>query len=154
MKILVYGEYYVESFAQHISDNLNLMGHDVAEYSHTTGSEKINLFKSNKLRKGVKRLKEDLNSSFKTFRTSQNKRFLKFITSESPDLIIVCYDYFWSEEIDQIKKHSKSKIVLWSPDSIATFAAGRSHFMNARYDALFFKDPFIVKNMRNILVMI
>ena len=155
MKILVYGEYYTESFARHISENLNLMGHDVLEYSHSYshsyGSTRNNLFKNNKFVKGFKKLKEDLNFSVKTFRTSRNKKFLKFITSQNPDLIIVCYDYFWSEEIEQIKKYSKSKIVLWSPDSIATFAAGRSHFMNASYDALFFKDPFIVKNMKSIL---
>lgn len=151
MKILVYGEYYIESFAQHISENLKFMGHDVLEYSHSYGSAQFRLFKNNKLAKGLRRLKEDLNSSVKTLRSSHNKNFLKFLRNHKPDLIIVCYDYFWSEEIDQIKKSSKSKIVLWSPDSIATFAAGRSHFMNAEYDAFFFKDPFIVKNMNNLL---
>ena len=79
MKILVYGEYYTESFARHISENLNLMGHDVLEYSHSYshsyGSTQNNLFKNNKFAKGLKKLKEDLNFSVKTFRTSRNKKF-------------------------------------------------------------------------------
>ena len=107
MKILVYGEYYIESFAQHISENLKFMGHDVLEYSHSYGSAPFQLFKNNKLVKGLRRLKEDLNSSVKTLRSSHNKNFLKFLRNHKPDLIIVCYDYFWSEEIDQIKKSSK-----------------------------------------------
>ena len=79
MKILVYGEYYTESFAQHISENLNLMGHDVLEYSHSDshsyGSTRNNLFKNNKLVKGFKKLKEDLNFSVKTFRSSHKRNF-------------------------------------------------------------------------------
>ena len=151
MRILVYGEFYLESFAQHISENLDLMGHEVIEYSHEEGFSQKKAFKSNKLVKVLKRLKGELTSSVKSFRAIKNNNIYQFIKSKKPDLIIVCYDYLWAEEIEQIKRISKSKIVLWSPDSIATFAAGRSHFMNAPYDALFFKDPFIVKTFRNIL---
>ena len=31
---LCHGEFYTESFAQHISENLDLMGHEVIEYPH------------------------------------------------------------------------------------------------------------------------
>ena len=50
-----------------------------------------------------------------------------------------------------IKNTFNLKIVIWSPDSIASIAAGKSHFFNAPYDALFFKDPYIIKNLSQIL---
>ena len=63
MRILVYGEFYLESFAQHISENLDLMGHEVIEYSHEKGFSQKKAFKNNKLVKVLKRLKEEISLS-------------------------------------------------------------------------------------------
>ena len=75
MRILVYGEFYTESFAQHISENLDLMGHEVIEYPHQESFAQNNAFKNNKLVKVFKRLKGELSSSVKSFRATKSNNF-------------------------------------------------------------------------------
>jgi len=81
------------------------------------------------------------------FRNILVRRLSNEIINFDPDLLLVTYDYLYSDQIEKLKSLSQVKIALWSPDSVATVASGRSHFMNAAYDALFFKDPFIVNNL-------
>jgi spore maturation protein CgeB len=85
------------------------------------------------------------------FRNILVRRLSNEIINFDPDLLLVTYDYLYSDQIEKLKSLSQVKIALWSPDSVATVASGRSHFMNAAYDALFFKDPFIVNNLKHTL---
>ena len=76
------------------------------------------------------------------------KRIIGEVTRHSADLVICTKDYFLDYEIEYIKKTTQSKVVMWFPDHMITF--GRATFMNAGYDCLFFKDPYIVRQLRSI----
>jgi len=65
------------------------------------------------------------------------------------DLTLVCHDFLRPNEVRRIKDVTGAPAALWYPDHIGNF--GRSWFLNADYDALFFKDPFIVHTLgRNL----
>ena len=151
MKILVYGEFYEESFAEHIAFSLKKMNYEVLRFSHLPEKFGLKLFGDTSLTKFYYSNKDLLSSNLRIFRKKRFKKLLNNISDFKPDLIITTYDYLWAEEVEIIKITSNSKIVIWSPDSIASIAAGKSHFLNAPYDAFFFKDPYIIKNLRHML---
>jgi len=151
MRILVFGEFYEESFADHISFSLEKMGFDVFRFSPYPEKILTKIFGDMKFTKFYYHMNDVLASTQKKFREKRLKRLIKYISSKKPELIIVTYDYLWAEEVEQIKNSFDIKIVMWSPDSIASIAAGKAHFMNCDYDALFFKDPYIIKNLTEIL---
>jgi spore maturation protein CgeB len=151
-KIIVVGKFYDDSFANHIFETLKYMNHDVYKYE-ISKNEKILFLKKNKLFYRIYLLLNLLQSildSFIFFRTYKQKKLIKYIaTYNSLDLILFTYDFLWPIEITEVKKITKAKIALWYPDALSTF--GKGFFMNADYDFLFFKDPYIVKNFNNIL---
>lgn len=61
------------------------------------------------------------------------------------DLAICCFDYLYPENAAALKAATGCRLALWYPDSIANF--GKHAFLNAPYDALFFKDPYIVRRL-------
>jgi spore maturation protein CgeB len=69
----------------------------------------------------------------------------------SIDLAIVCYDFLTPAESAEVKRLTKAPLVLWYPDAIANFQ--RHMFLNGAYDALFFKDPYIVDILRRNLAV-
>ena len=151
MKILVYGEFYEESFAEHISFSLEKMNYEVFKFPHLSEKVAVKLLGNTALTKFYYLNKDLLSSNLRIFRKKRLKNLLNHIRDSKPDLIITTYDYLWAEEVEVIKNTFNLKIVIWSPDSIASIAAGKSHFLNASYDALFFKDPYIIKNLSQIL---
>jgi spore maturation protein CgeB len=148
MKILVIGKFYTEGFALHIAETLATMGHEVVRYA--PGYKPI---------KGNGKVLHRFNQVFSTlytlldaipfFRAWHNAALWPCVRDQKIDLIIACYDFLQPAELDAIKKHSNARIVMWYPDSMANF--GRAYFMNTAYDALFFKDPYIVKTMKDVL---
>jgi spore maturation protein CgeB len=66
----------------------------------------------------------------------------------NPDMILIIALYEVSPEVIQsIKRVSRAKIVGWFQDHVVNF--GRHRFLLADYDALCFKDPFIVEKLRD-----
>lgn len=65
------------------------------------------------------------------------------------DVIIVCHDFLSPAELAELKRRTGAETVLWFPDHLANF--GRAFFMNGSYDGLFFKDPYIVRILRNVV---
>lgn len=151
MKILVFGEFYEESFADHISFSLEKMGFNIFKFSPYPEKILTKIFGDMKFTKFYYHMNDVLASSQKKFREKRLKRLMAYISSTRPELIITTYDYLWAEEVEKIKSSFNIRIVMWSPDSIASIAAGKAHFMNCDYDALFFKDPYIIKNLTNVL---
>ena len=83
------------------------------------------------------------------FRRLNMKSLFKIIKINYFDVILVCHDFLRPDEVDLIKHISNAKIALWFPDSLINF--GKAFFMNAKYDALFFKDPFIIYSLGDVL---
>jgi spore maturation protein CgeB len=65
------------------------------------------------------------------------------------DVVLVGYDFLWPNEVAELKRCTNAQVAMWFPDCIANF--GRGFFMNAPYDGLFFKDPYITHVLGDVL---
>ena len=65
------------------------------------------------------------------------------------DIVIVCHDFLWPAEVADLKRRTRAQVAMWFPDHLANF--GRGFFMNAPYDGLFFKDPYIVHVLTGVV---
>ena len=150
MRILTIGKFYVEGFALHISQTLSSMGHEVSTWEPGFKGER------SKSRIGY-RLDQfggilyELSDNLSAFRKSRMKSLWRLVDHQNFDLILVCHDFLRPSEVEALKLKSKSMVALWFPDSIANF--GRAYFMNSPYDAIFFKDPYIVSILGSFLKM-
>jgi spore maturation protein CgeB len=77
------------------------------------------------------------------------KRLWRSLESHAIEIVIVCHDLLWPAEVAELKKRTRALVVMWFPDHLGTI--GRGLFMNAKYDALFFKDPYIVHRLGHVL---
>lgn len=149
MNILIIGKFYTEGFALHIAETLTDMGHNVRRFEPG--------YKANRL---PGRLGKRLDQVIGTLHTTSDNlpairarrmRALWQVVEQGPlDVAIVCHDFLWPNEVAEIKRRSGAQVAMWYPDPISNF--GRGLFMNAGYDALFFKDPFIVYRLGDVLM--
>jgi spore maturation protein CgeB len=146
MKILVVGKFSTEQFALHIEETLLNMGHIVFRYEHGLNEGNSGSLLSTRL-KQIRRVFYDALSTLSQFQRIRANNIVAFAVNKCPDIIIVSHDFLMPEEIKIIKKETGTTIVLWFPDSIGMF--GRAYFLNGGYDALFFKDPYIVCYLKN-----
>jgi len=148
MKILIIGKFYTEGFAQHIKETFIEMGNEVITYDYGVSYE---------TKKGVinYRLRQFKSAFFEIYKRSnffeenQLKYLINLISSNLPDIILSCHDILTPKQIIEIKKRTKAPIILWYPDHIGLF--NRAMFLNADYDFMFFKDPYIVQLLKNEL---
>lgn len=146
MSIFVIGKFYAESFALHIAETLATMGNRVTRYEPgirqcTSRSGFVRRWQQAKTL-----LLDTCRSASPTFRRYQWRGLLAQCRKSRPQLTIVCHDFLFPEEVRYVKEATGTPVVLWFPDSISVF--NRSYFLNAAYDALFFKDPYIVHMLR------
>lgn len=145
MKIGIIGKFGPEEMGKHISDTLIDMGYDVVEFEF---GPFLNQKKKNKLNKLFIKIFNIVIYSKLEIRESVLKNFFKKLKKEKIEFLISTYDYLSFFEIQELKKENKNlKIVLWFPDALSN--VGRSLFMTAGYDALFFKCHHIVDYLKN-----
>ena len=144
--ILVLGNMQADSFAYHISQNLILLNYNVTNFSFEPNTYDAKSFVSKKFNKYFRYVFNQL-LNFKFAREIILRPFFKIITNKNIDLIISTHDYLWPYEVKVIKK-TKTKICLWFPDPVVNL--GKSYFFNCNYDALFFKEPFIVNKIKRL----
>ena len=150
MKILIIGKYYQDSFATHIYETLVDMNYMTEKYeipnlTNLITSKSIFIARLAQIIGFVEKAIE----SIYFFRTLKFAKLYKYVEANKYNLIIVTYDYFWPIEIDNLKSKNNTKIVMWFPDAISNL--GKSFFIVSNYDAVFFKDPFIVKTLSNVI---
>lgn len=149
MKILVIGKFYTEGFALHITETLLDMKHEVLHYEIGAKSFK----RKSKLWHRIDQMKRVIYQATDSIPKIRIKRILplfKLVKSHQPDVILVCHDFLLPGEVIKLKEYApKSKIAMWFPDALVNF--GKGYFMNAPYDGLFFKDPFIIHTLFNVL---
>ncbi len=148
MNILVIGKFYTEGFALHIAETLTDMGHVVRRFEPGQKAGRLN-----------GRLGKRLDQVFGTiYNTTDNHPFIRArriqglwqVVEQGPlDAVIVCHDFLWPDEVTELKRRSGAMVAMWFPDAMVNFH--RAFFMNAPYDALFFKDPFILHALGDVL---
>lgn len=152
MNIAILGKFGIEEMGSHIAQTLSIMGHNV--YKVEYGPYKLNQNKNNQ-----QNLMTKLKSQSFLYGAKLNQKTRNFVLKNimnqllsivELDLVISTHDFLTFYEIETLKEHTNSKIVLWFPDGIINF--GNAYFMTAGYDYLFFKDEYIVKNLKRYYV--
>lgn len=139
----VVGRFYDEAFALHIAETLEQMGHQVARlaigvrYTTSTGWG----YAGRRLRE----IAHEISDRSADVRRRRFRRLAAAHRTAAPELTIVCHDFLLPDEIAELRSHG-GKVVMWFPDAISNL--GRLYFLNAPYDACFFKDPYIVGALR------
>ncbi|AIY85855.1 MULTISPECIES: glycosyltransferase [unclassified Thermotoga] len=146
MKVAVVGKFTTEEMGYHILYTLRKIGYDAygIEFGPKVHADRnfMRMFRTYR-----RKLFEIGINTIRTVRKVLLKHILNHISElKEIDLIISTYDYFTYEEIREIKKTTKATIVLWFPDAVSNF--GRGYFMTAGYDFMFFKDPYVVRYLR------
>ena len=151
MRILLIGRFYEEGFASHIAAELGALGHTVV---HFDPGPKLMAFGS-RARFYANRLigvghQAVQNLSRALGRSDLGERLDKAVAAHGPiDLTLSIHDYLTAEDAARVKRATRAPLALWFPDPVWTF--GRHMFLNAPYDALLFKDPYIVDLLRRKL---
>jgi spore maturation protein CgeB len=148
MKILVIGKFYSEGFALHISENLSEMSHDVIHFDPGLRQQSKGKFFNNKINKIIGTV-YNATDNVPYIRSIRIKSLYSILDAFAFELIIVCHDFLWPNEVIEIKRKTSAQVVMWFPDAFVNF--GKAYFMNAPYDALFFKDPYIKYVLSDIL---
>lgn len=145
MNILILGKFNLDSFGSHIADTLIDMGHKAircevgVSYRHNKHPVLTQL---EKLRTNFYELYKNTRHG----QISELKSIYKKV-DEKIDLIVSTYDFFYPEQVHQLKKHFSSPIALWYPDSIQNLR--KSLFVKANYDFIFFVDTYIVRVLKS-----
>ncbi|OGU16584.1 MAG: hypothetical protein A2076_02595 [Geobacteraceae bacterium GWC2_53_11] len=148
MNILVIGKFYTEGFGLHIAENLETMGHTVSRFEPGYRSDRIGGLVGHRIDQAGRVLR-GISDNLPAMRSWHLRKLWDLIENLSLDLVIVIHDFLWPSEVAELKRRSEAPVVLWFPDALVNF--GRGFFMNAPYDGLFFKDPFIVDRLKNFL---
>lgn len=148
MKILVVGKFYTEGFALHIAETLCAMGHHVQRFEPGIRSGRIGGRLGHRIDQ-VRGVVHSATDSLPAVRARRMKALWRTVEQGPPDVVIVCHDFLWPDEVSELKRRSRAQVAMWFPDVLANF--GRCFFMNAPYDGLFFKDPFIIFRLRDVL---
>jgi spore maturation protein CgeB len=148
MNVLVVGKFYVEGFALHIAETCSDMGHAVLRFDPGPSPSAS----GRGLRHRISQFRQLIYSTTTKIPVLRAREMLGLwkIAARSPlDLVIVCHDFLQPEEVETLKQRTGAQVVLWFPDPIGNF--GSAYFMNAPYDVLFFKDPYIVYKLKELL---
>ena len=148
INILVIGKFYTEGFALHIAETLSVLGHTVRRFEPGLQSGRL----GGKLGHRIDQIRGVLytNSDGIPAIRARRMRALWQATDAGPvDVAIVCHDFLWPAEVAELKRRTGAQVAMWFPDHLANF--GRGYFMNAPYDGLFFKDPYIKYVLGDVL---
>lgn len=148
MNILVMGAFYAEGFALHIAETLRAMGHVVARFEPSFRSNASGTRLGARVNQ-VRGVIHNATDSIPAVRARRMRALWSTLEGEAFDLVLVCHDFLWPEEVSELKRRSKAQVCLWFPDAAVNIAKG--FFMNAPYDALFLKDPYLVNTFASVL---
>ncbi|MEM9854047.1 MAG: glycosyltransferase [Pseudomonadota bacterium] len=151
MKILVIGRYFEEGLALFVARELAQLGHSVARYDPGPTMFKYSSqarFYFNKVRH--KAVEAAQNVKIMSGKSVHAKGLRKALAEAGgADLIISLSDFLSPADVDALKAETSAPLILWYPDPVWSFR--RHMFLNAAYDMLFFKDPYLVHMLRSKL---
>lgn len=148
MKVLVIGQDYADSFASLIADAFSEMGHESIRFDPAPRPAS-SILRIPYVRQALAQLNELRRRS-----AFGERRFVQQIASiverNGPfDLVLCTHDFLMPRMIVELKRHTSAPVALWYPDHVGVF--GSHGFLNAPFDAMFFKDPYLVAVLKQIL---
>jgi spore maturation protein CgeB len=151
LKVLVVGRVYDDAFASLIGDGLREIGCLPSHFDPAPGQGMISSSKLGRLGQALGLARELLRRSPRGEATGR-RRLLKKIEEEGPfDLVLCTHDFLMPRVVAALKAKTGAPVVLWHPDAVSNF--GRHMFVNAPFDAVFLKDPYLVDVLRRTLSM-
>jgi spore maturation protein CgeB len=146
--VLVVGKFDRDNFALHVAEGLTTLGYRVLRFElghrgNTTASM---------LLKRVDQAKNAIAEALRAvpvLRERETAALLRYVGRENVSLTIVCHDYLQPAQVAQLKERTGTPVCIWFPDSISRL--GRAYFLNAPYDCVFVKDPYLVVMLRKEL---
>jgi spore maturation protein CgeB len=141
IKVLLVGPQFPDSFARNISVTLESMDCEVI------GAE------GTRLRHDGKRLANlfwtYIPKAFPALERATFNEIVRTAETTQPDLVLITYGIMPPEVVGDLRKASTAKIVCWFTDSIINLH--RQYLMAGAYDAVFLKEPFLVRVFREKL---
>lgn len=148
MRVLVIGRFYEEGVASFIAEGLVDLGHTVVRFdpgpTMVPFGSKAAFYFNRVLAKSQAALKD----AAKSFGLAGDGRALRRVVEQAGaiDLVLATHDFLMPNDAKMLKAITKAPLALWYPDPIWSFQ--RHMFLNAPYDFLFFKDPYLVDLLR------
>lgn len=148
MKILVIGRFYEEGVASFISEGLVELGHTVVRFDPGPATIPFGSKAAFYFNRVLAKSQEALKSVGKSFGLGGEGKALRRTVEQAGaiDLVLATHDFLMPNDAKMLKAISKAPLALWYPDPIWSFQ--RHMFLNAPYDFLFFKDPYLVDLLR------
>ncbi|ESW60353.1 MAG: hypothetical protein Q27BPR15_12385 [Rhodobacter sp. CACIA14H1] len=152
MKVLVIGRFYEEGVALFIGEELERMGHDVLRFDP---GPKLTNFGS-RARFYLNRARSIAAGAVQKVRMMAGRdmhgaQLRKLLARAGDvDLVLSTHDFLTPADAELVKSATGgAPLILWYPDPVWSFQ--RHMFLNAPYDMLFFKDPYLVHMIRSKL---
>lgn len=151
LKIVVVGRFYEEGFAAFVADELAALGHSVWRFDpgpiHLKQGSRTRFYINRIAAMGHGALIKTRERLGFSARRARLQRTLE--AAGGVDMVLSTHDYLSPADAEMVKTITKAPLVLWYPDPVWSFQ--RHMFINAPYDLLLFKDPYLVQLLRRKL---
>lgn len=141
MKIVVVGPQFPDSFARNIFVTLQAMGHEVASENGTStrhhGNRYWNAFWAN------------LHRGFPSVENWSFDALIRRAKSIEPELVLITYGSMPPQVVARLRKECCAKVACWFPDPMSNLH--RQYLLASPFDAIFLKEPFMVRAFREKL---
>lgn len=140
------GPRYADSFSVHIADTLQTMGHDVAHLDSRGILTRRRLDPRNLGSRWAAYTEEAARRVRPLGRLLLDLPLDRELAEQRPDLVLSTYGYFTPPQVRKWRAVTGSATwALWYPDALSNLA--EQNAIVAPYDALFFKDRYLVEKL-------
>jgi spore maturation protein CgeB len=152
MRIVVVGPQYLDSLAKDVLTAFKDMGYEsysVDEDELLLSGQLPGRFRATG-KFGLGAIENLLIKKFPRFEKYVYKRLCRIIEALEPDLVVICNPgKIPPHTISNLKQRAEAAVVCWFPDHPGNL--GRGYVLAGDYDALFFKDKYLVQLTRDRL---
>tara|TARA_B100001109_G_scaffold255510_1_gene258897 strand:+ start:4944 stop:5981 length:1038 start_codon:yes stop_codon:yes gene_type:complete len=148
MNVALIGKFYTEGTGQHLTEAIESNGDKVIQIDPEINFYNGRLISKRMRNVGITFYKEVLAKHPKVKHRASKKIYTELL-GENIDLVISLHDFLDRKEVKNIKKITKSPVCIWFPDALVNLK--KSMFFYADYDFLFFKDLYLIQQVKNEL---
>lgn len=151
MRIVIIGQFGLESLGRHIAETFSKMGHEVGRCDPLVDVS-LGWFDVPALPAFAKKIRRFAVAEVlarESYAKSLVRRLKTIVGGGKCDLILATHDFLSPLALHMLRREFSAKLVLWFPDHVARL--GKSFMLSGLYDFIFFKDPFLVDRFRREL---